>query len=62
MGLFDADGTITLYCNNDGCAVRSARYEGEFPPTHCSECGARLEKTPPKRGNNTRGPRTFDSY
>lgn len=58
----DEFGTITLYCNNDGCNVRSGRYEAEFPPNRCPECGAKLETTQPRREQHARGPRRFDTF
>lgn len=58
----DDGTTITLYCNNDACDVKSARYESTFPPNRCAECGAPLEKTPPRREKHTRGPRTYDTF
>jgi hypothetical protein len=53
--------TIVLYCHNDGCSVKSERYEGEFPPRKCIECGSTLHDRPIRR-DTIRPFRTYDSY
>lgn len=56
------DTTILLYCHNDGCTVRSERYEGSTPPTHCPECGSKLQTQPVRRETHIRGNRSFSQY
>jgi len=54
--------TIVLYCHNDGCGVRSQRYEAAFPPSRCPECGSKFEAEPQRRETHTRGPRSYNTY
>ena len=58
----DATPTVVLYCHNDGCSHRSGRYEGEFPPSHCPECGSKYQKEPVRRETHIRGPRSYNEY
>ena len=57
--------TVTLYCINDGCDVKSQRYEvmdGIPQPNRCPECGGPLSTERPRAGQQQRGPRRFDTY